>query len=62
VFVREKGLTEIIEKGREALAAHTQFIAWQKADTETELRAVAGWPGDERRHAELDVFFVHTPA
>jgi hypothetical protein len=62
VFVREKGLTEIIEKGREVLAAHPQFVAWQPEAAETELRATVSWPGDDRRHADLNVFFVHTPA
>ena len=62
VFVREKGLTEIIDKAREALADHPQFVSWQNAAGETELRGVVGWPADERRHAELNVFFVHTPA
>lgn len=61
VFVREKGLTEIIEKAREALAAHPEFISWREAASEPELRAVVSWPGDERRRAELNVFLVHTP-
>ena len=62
VFVREKGLTGIIEKGRQALVAHPQFVSWREAASETELRALVGWPGDDRRHAELNVFLVHTPA
>jgi hypothetical protein len=62
MFVQEKGLTEIIEKARAALEEHTQFVAWTDAAGETELRAVVSWPGDERRHADLNAFFVHTPA
>jgi hypothetical protein len=62
VFVREKGLTQILEKGREALAAHRQFVSWRDTAGETELRATVSWPGDDRRHADLNVFFVHTPA
>jgi hypothetical protein len=62
VFVREKGLTEIIEKAREALGAHRQFVSWRDTASETELRATVSWPGDDRRHADLNVFFVHTPA
>jgi hypothetical protein len=62
VFVREKGLTEIIGRARDALAEHPQFGAWQQATGETELRATVSWPGDERRRADLNVFFVHTPA
>jgi len=61
VFVRAKGLTEIIEKSHAALAAHPQFVSWQDAADETELRAIVSWPGDERRHADLNVFFVHPP-
>jgi hypothetical protein len=61
MFVREKDLTSVVEKGRGALGAHPQFVAWADAASETELRATMGWPGDERRHADLNVFFVHTP-
>jgi hypothetical protein len=61
MFVREKGLTEIVDKGRDALAAHAQFVAWQDSAGETELRGTVSWPGDDRRHADLNVFFVHTP-
>jgi hypothetical protein len=62
IFVREKGLTEIVETGREALQAHPQFVAWQDAASETELRATVSWRGDESRRADLAVFFVHTPS
>jgi hypothetical protein len=62
MFVRERGLTSIIERAREALAEHEQFVEWQQASGETELRATVSWPGDERRHAELNVFFIHPPA
>ena len=58
MFVRERGLTDVIEKAREVLAAHERFVRWGDAANETELRAVMSWPGDERRHAELNVFFV----
>jgi hypothetical protein len=61
MFVREKDLTNVVEKAREALAAHPQFVEWGDAADETELRATMSWPGDERRHADLNVFFVHTP-
>lgn len=61
MFVREKGLTDVVEKAHEALAEHEQFVEWRYAADETELRATMSWPGDERRHADLNVFFVHTP-
>jgi len=62
VFVREKDLTSIIEKANDALVRHPQFVGWRQADDETELRASVSWPGDDRRHADLNVFFVSTPA
>jgi hypothetical protein len=62
MFVREKGLTEIIEKARAALEVHSQFVNWTVAAGETELRAIVSWLGDERRRADLNVFFVQTPA
>jgi hypothetical protein len=62
MFVREKGLTAVVEKAREALENHAQFVAWGEAASETELRATVSWPGDDRRHADLNVFMVHTPS
>jgi hypothetical protein len=61
MFVREKGLTAVVEKAREALAEHEQFVGRGEEVNETELRATMSWPGDERRHADLNVFFVHVP-
>ena len=61
MFVREKGLTSIVANARTALAAHPQFMASKDPATETELRATMHWPGDAERHADLNVFFVHTP-
>jgi hypothetical protein len=61
MFVRAKGLTGILVKARQALAAHQTFVAWKDAASETELRAVAHWPGDKERHADLNIFFIHTP-
>jgi hypothetical protein len=61
MFVREKGLTAILKKAREALGAHPQFVAWKEAADEAELRVTMRWPGDEERHADLNVFLIHTP-
>lgn len=61
MFVREKELSAIIQKARAALEGHPQFVAWQDAAEETELRATMHWPGDRQRLADLNVFFVHTP-
>lgn len=61
MFVREKGLTAIVEKARTTLGNHPQFVAWKEDAEETELRATMHWPGDEERRADLNVFFIHTP-
>lgn len=61
VFVRERDLTSIIEKAREALGQHAQFVESKEAASETELRATMSWPGDEQRHADLNVFFIQVP-
>jgi hypothetical protein len=61
MFVRERNLTAILEKARAGLADHPQFVEWGTADAETELRATVSWRGDERRRADLAVFFMHTP-
>lgn len=62
MFVKQKGLTGVLATTRAALAGHGQFVSWKDAAEESELRAVMRWPGDDDRHAELNVFFVHTPA
>jgi hypothetical protein len=61
MFVRERGLTDIVQKGRETLAENPQFVAWGPAASETELRATVSWQGDTRRRADLTVFFISTP-
>jgi hypothetical protein len=61
MFVREKDLTAVVEKAREAVEQHAQFVEWRDSAGETELRAIVSWPGDDRRYADLNVFFVHTP-
>lgn len=61
MFVREKGLTGILKKAKTVLAKHPQFVSWKASGGETELRATVSWPGDEERHGDLNVFFVHTP-
>ncbi len=59
MFVRAKGLTAIIEKGRATLAEHPQLLSWEEAGDEGELRTRMSWPGDAERHATLTVFFFH---
>ena len=61
MFVREQELTTMMERGRAALEEHPQFVAWQRPEGETELRATVSCRGDERRHADLTVFFIATP-
>lgn len=61
MFVRAKAMTAIAKKARVTLAEHRQFVAAKQGASETELRAVMRWPGDEERLADLNVFLVHTP-
>jgi hypothetical protein len=61
MFVEAKGLTEIVEKARAALHEHPQFLKPGIDASETELRAVVKWAGDERREADLNVFLIATP-
>lgn len=61
IFVREKGLTEIVAKAKEALAGHAQFAQLGTPASESELRATVTLPGDDQRTADLNIFFVHTP-
>ena len=61
VFVREKNLSAIIDKAKAALAEHTEFVAFDEQEEETELRCEMRWPGDPDRHATLHVSFFHLP-
>src|SRR5262249_38077116 len=61
VFVQAKGMGDVIQKGRETLAAHPQFVREERAATESELRATMRWPDEEQRIGDLNVFFVSTP-
>jgi hypothetical protein len=61
IFVRERELTSVVAKAREALTQHPQFRQLVDSVAETELRASMTWPGDERRLADLSVLFVHIP-
>jgi hypothetical protein len=61
MFVREKNLTQVITRASDALREHPQFVAEHVTASETELRATVSWAGDESRHADLAVFFVHIP-
>jgi hypothetical protein len=62
MFVRERDVTALIEKARDALSEHEQSVALADAPHESELRATMSWPGDERRRATLTVFLASTPA
>jgi hypothetical protein len=61
MFVRAKGMGDVIQKGRVSLEAHPQFVAARPAAEEGELRATMRWPDEEERTGDLNVFFVHTP-
>jgi hypothetical protein len=61
MFVRERGLSGLLDKACDALAGHPQFVGWEGAPHESELRATMTWPGDDRRRATLAVFLASTP-
>jgi hypothetical protein len=61
MFVQERGLSEIVEKGRAALAEHPQFLMALDDADEAELRARVRWAGDDQRIVDLAVRFIHTP-
>lgn len=58
MFVRNQGFSDVVEKGREQLDKHPLFLEWRPAGSPSELRAVVKSARDERRHADLNVFFV----
>jgi hypothetical protein len=61
VFVRARGMTEIVKKAKATLSAHPQFAAWHNSASDTELRAAIRWAGDDERLADLNVFLVSPP-
>ncbi len=38
-----------------------QFVESKQAASETELRATMSWPGDDQRHADLNISLIHVP-
>jgi hypothetical protein len=61
MFVGERGLSTVIENAVDALERHPQFIARKQSHRESEVRVSVSWPGDDRRLADLNTFFVHIP-
>lgn len=61
IFAGEKGFKAIIDKGREALAGHEQFVCWNDGGGESEFRAKMIWPGDPEREIDLALTFFHLP-
>lgn len=62
VFVRERDLTAIVGKAKNAIQQHSQFVIRRSAGGETEFRATMRWPGDDERLADLNVFLFQTAA
>ena len=62
VFVREKGLTNVINKAKEALQNEDNFVEWRDPLGEAELLCGMHWPGDKERPVAMNVSFVHLPA
>jgi hypothetical protein len=58
-YVRAKGITGVIDKAREELAARGEFSGWEPTTMEGELRCKVTWPDDPQRHAILTALFVH---
>jgi hypothetical protein len=61
IFVGTKGMGDAIEKGRQVLEAHAQFIRLRPSGEEEELRATMRSPNEDARTGDRNVFFVHTP-
>ena len=58
IFVKQRDLTSVMEKAGKALEAHPQFDDVFPAAGETELRATMKSLDDDRRLADLNVFFI----
>jgi hypothetical protein len=60
-YVPTKDITATIEKAKEALGARDEFVEWQEAGHEGEVRGRVRWPEDPERTATLTSVFVHLP-
>jgi hypothetical protein len=58
MFVEERSLTDIVDRGRGALLAHSEFVEESDGADELELRARMTWPGDDQRMVDLAVRFI----
>jgi hypothetical protein len=61
IFVPAADFHAVVEKGREVLAARSEFVSWQPHDHPGELRCLIRWPNDPDRHAVLTTMFFHLP-
>lgn len=61
IFVKTKGLTEVLRKGRETLEQHPRFVKIVNESEDTGLRAEMRWPGDDQRIVTLHAVFIHLP-
>lgn len=60
-YVPTKDIKATIEKAKEALGARDEFVEWQEAEHEGEVRGRVRWPEDPERTATLTALFVHLP-
>ena len=58
-WASHKDLSAVVEKAREALATHPQFKAERAGRRPNRTPGPDGWPGDEARLVDLDVFLIH---
>lgn len=60
-YVPTKNITATIEKAKEGLGARDEFVEWQEAKHDGEIRCRVRWPDDPERTATLTAVFVHLP-
>lgn len=61
IFVKAKGLTDVLRKGRETLEQHPRFVKIVSESEDGGIRGQMRWPGDDQRIVTLHVVFVHLP-
>lgn len=61
MFVQERGLTEVVRRGRAVLEEHPQFSEWKEPADETSSEPECSGLVTQARLADLNIFFVHTP-
>ncbi len=61
IFVRNKGFTEVLEKAKDAIKNHPNYVSEKPANDKNWFNYIFSLPGDENKEIQLAVQLFHLP-